>query len=462
MLTEVEYDNNRMVDDTPYNGITTTTQHPRQEIDLPMQTHTDQAQQRQSLIPPAALQEFQAGVTYKFGMIEPDDDKKGNYHSPNFAGKGATVKDGAWFIMNGYRTILEFERNGKQENGKPFPTGKTFVMQVLEKPDLIPTTIHIWTFEKRQEPKAPPETAPLNTGLQRHQSKKFAKHESALSDHIDTAINAVAGNAQQTSSMLQAHINSQNVELERLRRENSQLRVDNDTLKAQNSANIAEITRLKSTFDERVAAIQATADERVKRTEETYDFKLKSEIDRMKLEEQVDRNNAIQEAVAQAKAAWDEEREEEEESLADDLEKEKKQEFAEEYRKLEKEWEKLEKEKDRWEEKKGTFDKATEFLGGLVETDSGKVFVQSIFGIAAGMADKYFSTKFPEQRQQLMSEQERLAQMQQQQAMQQQAAQQAQQAAQAANPNIYSMNNQSTSQSASNDGDEWVRTSTED
>lgn len=424
--------------------------------DMSAPPHTENTQ-HQSLIPKNALKEFQVGVTYRFGAIEPDDEKKGNYHSPNFGGKGATVKDGAWFIANGYRTILDFERNGKQENGKPYPHNKTFVMQMLEKPDLIATTIHIWTFEKRHEPKAQ-ETPNFTTSpLQRTTPKKTARHEAVLGDHIGEIFKSVAENANQTSMTLQGQINALTTENNRLRHENSQLRVDNDTLRAQNFTNTSEITRLKSSFDERVTAIQAAADERVKAIETSHDYKLNMETERLKLEEQVERANAIKVAIAEAREQWDEEREEEEETLQDEIEKETKQNFAEEYRKLEKEWEKLEKAQEKWEEKKGVMEKSAEALSGLLVTPAGQSMFENGMTVIAGLLDQFVTTKYPKQKENLAAQKQIAAEIQQQ----QKAAQQAQQAAQTPNPNIYPMNGQNAAQNAAND-DEWVRTSTED
>jgi hypothetical protein len=371
----------------------------------PAQTQFTPQQQHPALppIPRSSEHRFEAGVKYRFGAIDDNDVKTGNYHNPTFQGKFPVHKAGEWFIINGYNTVGDFERHGVQDNGRPFIGGKTFVMQVMKDPDLTPTTIYMWEFEQRAKHKQNEATAANNGAFDRNDNqsgvsnRNVKRFRTEALGGLERVVDVISANQQQSLTAAQTDAANYRREVERLRTENIELRALNDSLKNTNATVSGENTRLVATFEERVKAIQQSFTEKEKALQEHYDFRLTSETKRIQLEGEVETARQVKAAVAAAEKIWSDEWEAEEESLADEIEEDKKQQLADEYRKIEREWEKLEKEKERYNEKKGITEKGAEFLGGLLEKPEGQAMVQAGFATLAGMFDKFSRSRFPDQ-----------------------------------------------------------------
>lgn len=343
---------------------------------------------------------FQPNAKYRFGSIAEKDAKEANYHNPNFAQNFPVHRKGSDFIARGYITIEDFQRNGKQDNGKPFTPKKTFVMQLLDDVTLVPETIAIWEFSAPErksdnskslgdgEISAPASTtrkAAKQTNMQRfHHSTPT--DTAVKNDAMNTAqaISTVSSFQQQALDVVKGENESLRTALQTAQTELAKIKIEHSAYQSNAAALEAENSRLKATLSEKEEELRKRYEEKEKELKVEYGAKLATERELIKMQHEVTLQAKIEAAVEEAREQWEEEREEEEQSLRDELALEAQRDLAEKYRDLAQQYELLKRERERDEEKRGLMDKGMEFIGKLTEKPEVSAGLTHIIGNVIG------------------------------------------------------------------------------
>lgn len=314
---------------------------------------------------------FEPGRSYQFGAISRADVQNGNFQLPVYAAKKyPETRYGSYFIERGWRTVADFIRANRDETGKPYPATQTFVLHRINTDGTTEYLTH-WQFSPVKPAEAESVADARKNYRRRADEKIGAQQNHANVTALGDTLNMISENSQRIIDDLRERLDAvtkeTGKELDNVRRERSNLKIENEVLVARKNELEREVSLLR---DER-QNYKTILDEQFRGEKASWEAnnamvkKLEEERAELEIKER------IRQAVEKARVEWEKEAEEEEETLRDDLRDELE-------RDLEKKREKLKKEIEEFEKKQGFLEKGQALLGGLMEKPGGAALAEQL------------------------------------------------------------------------------------
>lgn len=346
--------------------------------------------------------QFMIGYTYHLSAISNEDAAAHNWlNATPLGAKYPIIKDGSWFIRNGWNTVGDFYERGKDDAGKPFRMDKKFLLTVQLPPDNLSVYVHCGQFSK-QASATNGNPYGMNgygmhdgiTGTQkRTRISPEIREQMALAGHSQAVIQEISQSAKDTRETLQQQITRLQTQVDTLTKENAKLNAESTALKNQNFL-------LQQSNNQLTASIDATKD----KLEEQYNQKMSSflaeqakvakiEKERNELEHQA----VIAEVIREKRKEWIQELKVKDQGLADEMYDEAKDDLRSEWRELEDAQYRFKREKEEWEKKRGLGDKGLSVLGEFASTAEGKVATKAGLTVLGGFTNAIAAKFFPQE-----------------------------------------------------------------